>query len=259
MSFNIPKVPETPTIDPALANKITEIINKVSLQIIEGTPPGEIEEDVIKGEIKKAVTKEIDPLLEDNESLVEEAEKLVDKGIEKAWEGIKGKMKEPEVSEEITPVDIAYCGKCGAKIDESWNVCQNCGVELDKSIYQIAESIPTPEIEEQPEIPQQTIEPSSTTPISQIITQERGESGPYALCASYSPLPSGASCKHYDERTYDCNNYGVEYCPLNKQIAKFRAKKEYLREILRKKVERRAFKPNEYYNDVFNREYMKKL
>jgi len=253
MSFKIPKVPEVPKIDPALANKIPQIINDVSMQIIEGTPPGEIAEDLIKGEIKDAVMREIEPTLEGNELLVKAAEKLVDKGIDKAWEGIKEKLKEPQATEEISSTDIKFCGRCGSKVEVSWNICQNCGAEIDLGLHQ------EPETLQQPVIPQKSIEPAFTPSISQPLTQDKEEVyGPYNLCEDYNPLPSGGSCEHYDERTYDCSYYGVEYCPLNKQIAKFRAKKKYLISILKKKVERRAFKPNEYYNGVFDKEFAKK-
>lgn len=258
MHLNVPKVPKVPTIDPALANKITQIINNVSIQIIEGTPPGEAVEDVIKGEIKKAVMREIEPMLEGNKLLIKAAEKLVEKGIDKAWEGIKEKLKEPQTSEEIsfTP---NFCGKCGSKVEESWNICQNCGVQLDLGLYQEPGTIQQPEVKEQPVIPQKSIEPPLTQPISQPLTQYDEEvSGSYTLCEDYIPLPSGAICERYDERTYDCSYYGIEYCPHNKQIAKFRAKKKYLIAILKKKVEKRAFKPNEYYNNVYEREFMKK-
>ena len=258
MSFKIPKVPEVPKIDPALANKILQIINDVSMQIIEGTPPGEIAEDLIKGEIKEAVMREIEPTLEGNELLVKAAEKLVDKGIDKAWEGIKEKLKEPQASEEIS-FTVKFCGRCGNKVEESWNICQNCGVQLDLGLYQEPGTIQQPDAEQQPIIPQKSIEPPLPQPISQPLTQYKEEvSGPYTLCEDYRPLPSGAICEQYDERTYDCPNYGIEYCPHNKQIAKFRAKKKYLIAILKKKVERRAFKPNEYYNNVYEREFMKK-
>lgn len=262
MKFNVPKVPEVPKIDPALAEKITQLISNVSLQIIEETPPGEIVEDVIKGEITEIVMREIEPMLEGNKMLIKGAEKLVEKGIDKAWEGIldklKDKVKEPQPSEEISITDVGYCGKCGSKVDESWNVCQNCGVELDQALYQKPEVFQEPEIIEPPVVPEESKEPPVTPPISQSFTQYEEESGPYHLCEHYSPLPSGASCEHYDERTYDCDYYGVDYCPLNKQIAKFRAKKKYLISVLKTKVERKAFRPNEYYNDVFEKEYMKK-
>lgn len=259
MSFKIPKVPEVPKIDPALANKITQIINDVSMQIIEGTPPGEIVEDIIKGEIKEAVMREIEPSLEGNELLTKTAEKLVDKGIDKAWEGIKEKLEEPQASEEISITDQKFCGKCGSKVEESWNICQNCGTELDLRSYPEPETIQQPEGKQEPVIPQKSIEPAFTPSISQPLTQDKeAVYGPYNLCEDYNPLPSGGSCEHYDERTYDCSYYGVEYCPLNKQIAKFRAKKKYLISILKNKVERRAFKPNEYYNGVFDKEFAKK-
>lgn len=259
MSFNVPKVPDGPTLDPALANKITQIISNVSTQIIEGIPPGEIVEDVIKGEIKEAVMKEIEPMMEGNQLLIKAGEKLVDKGIDKAWEGIKEKLKEPQTTEEISSTDVKFCGKCGSKVEESWNVCQNCGAEIDLRLYPEPGTIQQPEVNQQPVIPQKSMEPPYTPPMSQSLAQDKERvSGPFTLCEDYSPLPSGASCEHYDERTYDCPYYGDEYCPNNKQIAKFRAKKKYLTAILKTKVERRAFKPNEYYDGVYEREFMKK-
>lgn len=260
MHLNVPKDPEVPKIDPALANKITQIINNVSNQIIEETPPGEVVEDVIKGDFKEAVMKEVEPMLEENELLIKAAEKLVDNEIDKAWEGIKEKLKEPKAIEEISPIDVNFCGKCGNKIEKSWTICQNCGVELDLSLYQESGTSQQPEVSQQPYLPQKSIEPPYTPPVSKPLTLDKEEvSGSYNLCEQYNPLPSGASCEQYDERTYDCHYYGVEYCPLNKQIAKFRAKKKYLIAILKNKVERRAFKPNTYYNDVFAREFIKKL
>lgn len=265
MRFNLPKVPEVPKIDPALANKITEVINNVSTKIIEGIPPGEAVEDTIKDQIKEAVMREVEPMLEGNTLLIKAAEKLVEKGIDKTWEGIKVKLKEPQLSEEITEESLSFtgakfCPRCGNKVEVSWNICQNCGAELDLSLYQEPETIQQPEVKQQPVVPPKSIEPSYTPPIAQPLTQDKETvSDPYSLCEYYNPLPSGASCEHYDERTYDCDYYGVEFCPLNKQIAKFRAKKKYLITVLKKKVERRAFKPNEYYDNVFEREFSKKV
>jgi len=259
MHLNVPKVPEKSEIDPAIANKITQIINNVSNQIIEETPPDEMEEDDLKSEIKEAVMKEVEPMLEENELLIKAAEKLVDNEIDKAWEGIKEKLKEPKAIEEISPIDVNFCGKCGNKIEKSWTVCQNCGVELDLSLYQESGTSQQTEVSQQTYLPQKSIEAPITPPVSKPLTQDKEEVyGPYNLCEDYNPLPSGGSCEHYDERTYDCSYYGVEYCPLNKQIAKFRAKKKYLISIMKNKVERRAFKPNEYYDGIYEREFMKK-
>jgi hypothetical protein len=90
-----PEIPKTPTLDPAILEKIKELIDTISGQLIEEGEVnlGEIVEDEIKGKIHEKVMAQIEPQL-DSDILKKLADKSVEKGIEKAWDKIKQKIAE---------------------------------------------------------------------------------------------------------------------------------------------------------------------